>query len=162
MTTLKTRRAPAPQPQSGHQSSYIERMSPGLRAGDGEPASVQDGEILDDEVVGGLLALGPGLLGDVVALWAEQLPLALSQIDAQRSGRDAPGLAAAAHGLRGSSANVGARRLARACADLEENARAGTAPELLQDQIRTIAAEAETAREALQETVRNMPAEDGG
>ncbi len=125
---------------------------------DGE---VFDNEVLDEEIVGGLLALGPGLLGDVVALWSEQLPLALSQIDSQRSGLDAPGLAAAAHGLRGSSANVGARRLARACADLEEKARAGTGAELLEDQIRTIAAEAETARAALQETVRRAPGGDG-
>jgi HPt (histidine-containing phosphotransfer) domain-containing protein len=129
-------------------------MCPGVGAGGAEPASGEPGAVLDDDIVGGLRALGSGLLGDVVDLWAAQLPVALDQIRTAAASGDTAALAAAAHGLRGSSANVGARRLAEACAVVEEAARGGTGVADLGGLSGSIGTEAEAARLALAESVR--------
>jgi len=49
----------------------------------------------------------------------------LQQIESALAGREAPRLAAAAHALKGSASNIGARRLSALCLGLEQLAKAG-------------------------------------
>jgi PAS domain S-box-containing protein len=66
-----------------------------------------------------------GLLGQVVALYLEASPPLIDQIQEGLRSADADGVRIAAHTLKSSSANLGARGLAEICAALESAARKG-------------------------------------
>jgi CheY-like chemotaxis protein/HPt (histidine-containing phosphotransfer) domain-containing protein len=72
----------------------------------------------------------PGALPELVALFLEELPDRMA--DLQKAGKqgDVPALRAAAHTLKGSASNMGARRLADACRQLEEQLASGTSFDL--------------------------------
>jgi HPt (histidine-containing phosphotransfer) domain-containing protein len=96
-----------------------------------------------------------------VALWTEQLPLSLDALRAALTNGDPLAAAAAVHGLRGSSANVGARRLAEVCGDFERQARGGATVADLAGLAVRVEDEAESARLALTATVDGLLAREG-
>jgi HPt (histidine-containing phosphotransfer) domain-containing protein len=70
-----------------------------------------------------------GLLSQVVAMYLEASPALIRQIEDALAARDPAAAKFAAHTLKSSSANLGARRLAELCAALEQAARAGSLPD---------------------------------
>jgi CheY-like chemotaxis protein len=123
-------------------------------AGDA-PVPAQEG--IDREVLAGLREdLGDAeTLRKVVTVFLDRLPLALADLRAAAERGDQAALLAAAHGLKGTSATLGALILSEHCAELERLARAGR----LQDAVARldgIAAQAETASRALQREIANV------
>lgn len=84
-------------------------------------ATVLDAAVLEDLSV--LEDLEPGTLAEVVEVFARSGAERIAALDAGLAAGDRPTIAAMAHGLRGSGANLGAARLAEACHDLERRAR---------------------------------------
>ncbi|MBK9082831.1 MAG: response regulator [Rhizobiales bacterium] len=82
---------------------------------------------LDEATIGQLAALASAGRGDVltrvIGLYAEHTPKALSDIDIALRGSAAEEAARAAHALKSMSYNVGARKVAAACADVERLSR---------------------------------------
>jgi CheY-like chemotaxis protein/HPt (histidine-containing phosphotransfer) domain-containing protein len=77
-----------------------------------------------------------GLISDLAKIYLDDAPARLTAIRNAVARNDGPGLAAAAHGLRSGSGNIGAARVAELCGQLEMLGRAGTlddAPKLLAD-----------------------------
>lgn len=107
--------------------------------------------VLDASAIAELRALAdgdPGLLVDVLDLFLEDAPQRLAELGEALGGGDAERLGRAAHGLKSSSAYVGAAGLAGACRELEALGRAGSlegAPQL----VRRCTEEYERARAAL-------------
>jgi PAS domain S-box-containing protein len=91
------------------------------------PASTED--VLDAAVLAGLRELRepgrPDPLAEVADLFLQDLPLRLAKIKQHCEEKDAPMLERVAHSLKGSAGNLGARRLAGFCADLEKLAKTG-------------------------------------
>ncbi|WP_457108263.1 ATP-binding protein [Methylobacterium sp. P5_C11] len=86
-------------------------------------ASTAD-DLLDAEVLDGLLALGDGaFLGRILGLYREQGPVALDALRSALAALDQPAIARAAHSLKSMSANVGARALVARLRAIEEAAR---------------------------------------
>lgn len=81
---------------------------------------------LDQEIIGGLRELGgPSLLDELVSLFRDDVGRHLSELDRALEDRDPVALRKAAHAISGSSANMGAARLATAAVTLEHLAVAG-------------------------------------
>ena len=84
---------------------------------------------LDAGAVARLRQLDPGnrrgMLQRVFSTFEASLLRVLSQLQAARSGADAPAVMALAHTLKSSSASVGALALSSACADVERRLRTG-------------------------------------
>jgi len=95
----------------------------------------------------------PGFLAELVGLLIDDLPGRLDAIANGIARADAPGTSAAAHSLKGSAANLGAKPLASLCQRLEAAGKAGSldAAEVLLEAIRT---EAERARLRLEREIR--------
>jgi HPt (histidine-containing phosphotransfer) domain-containing protein len=70
-------------------------------------------------------AAGPGLVRQVIDLFLRPLDEKVARLRALCSAADAHAVEAGAHALKGVAAQVGAARVADACAALEEAARAG-------------------------------------
>jgi len=68
----------------------------------------------------------PDLVAELIAVYAEQVEHTLAGLRAALGAGDAKLLARTAHGLKGVSANLGARRVVTLCNGLEERARGGT------------------------------------
>ena len=87
--------------------------------------------MLDRTVINGLKELRepgqPDPLRELVELFLKDAQPRLDKMDAAAATGDLPALGAAAHTLKGSASNLGARRLASLCAALEKQARAGEA-----------------------------------
>jgi len=87
-------------------------------------------DLLDAEVLDGLLGLGDGaFLERVLDLYREQGPVALAILRSAFAASDQPAIARAAHSLRSMSANVGARALVARLRTIEEAARSGACAE---------------------------------
>jgi CheY-like chemotaxis protein/HPt (histidine-containing phosphotransfer) domain-containing protein len=71
-------------------------------------------------------ANGASLVTRVIAAYVDDAPKRLTQIQSAVQEGDADGLRKAAHGMKSSSANVGAEALAALCKELELIGRAGT------------------------------------
>jgi HPt (histidine-containing phosphotransfer) domain-containing protein len=87
-------------------------------------------QILDRQIVASLHRLNgvPGALTDLIELFVSSGRARLSELDeALRSGDESVAVAAA-HRLRGSSANLGAVQVSAACRLIEERVRAGADP----------------------------------
>ncbi len=78
---------------------------------------------LDPRAIENLRALRAGLLLKVLDIWLEESPRLLSQIQQSVAEPDFPVLLRAAHSLKNSAANLGARRLAQLCLQMEQKAR---------------------------------------
>jgi len=91
------------------------------------------GEVLDRQVLeqlGKVLTNGkPELLTRVIKLYLSESPKLLQRLKQAASAGNAREIAAAAHSLKSSSANVGAKVLSRHCEDLEASARRADAEE---------------------------------
>lgn len=109
---------------------------------------------IDLQVIEGLRQLeghgAPGLLRQLVALFLDPLDGKVDDIAA--AANDPKKLEREAHALRGSSAQLGAVELARACTALEEGAVAGRTA--TKEQIDELRAAAARARKELEELPR--------
>jgi PAS domain S-box-containing protein len=99
---------------------------------DSEPVSpmADDGsELLDRSVINGLKELRepgqPDPLRELVELFFRDARPRLDAMDQAEIARDSAKLASAAHSLKGSASNLGARRLSQLCGTLEKQAKAG-------------------------------------
>jgi signal transduction histidine kinase/DNA-binding response OmpR family regulator/HPt (histidine-containing phosphotransfer) domain-containing protein len=91
---------------------------------------VEDGEShVDPKVIEGMLVLGGGgrdLLMKMIRIYLGDAPQRLAAIRDGMARADAVAVASAAHGLKSSSANLGASALAELCQRLERHCRGGT------------------------------------
>jgi HPt (histidine-containing phosphotransfer) domain-containing protein len=88
-----------------------------------DSAPVRD-DLLDAEVLDGLLGLGDGAFLDrILGLYRAQAPQALSALRAALTASDQPAIAKAAHSLKSMSANIGARALVEPLRAIELAAR---------------------------------------
>lgn len=87
------------------------------------PASSQ---VIDEDVIERLGSIGGegDLVREVIALFEESVPGYLTAIRTALLSRDERGVVSAAHALRSSSGNAGARQMAALCATVESAARA--------------------------------------
>ena len=110
--------APAPPPQ------VIAPMS----LGDATAAPPEE-PIIDGKVLDSFRKLqsadAPDIIVQLIDLYLNELPARLTAVHQAVEHGDASRLARAAHTLKGSSANMGARRVARLCLDLEMQGKAG-------------------------------------
>jgi PAS domain S-box-containing protein len=95
-------------------------------------------EILDPRVLAELRELRepdmPDPLAELIDLFLKDAPSRLQKVRTAIEQNDANALCAAAHSLKGSASNLGARRMAEICMNLEKQGRAGSltdAPDLL-------------------------------
>ncbi len=90
----------------------------------------------------------PDIIGELIDLFLRETPAKIAAVRQAVEQRDAAKLAKAAHSLKGSSASLGARALARVCAELETRGKTGeltAAPDLIAE----LEAEFERTRLAL-------------
>ena len=116
------------------------------------PSPLHEG--IDRDVLDGLREdLGdPATLQQVVATFLDRMPLVLTELRDAATRGDQAAILAAAHGLKGTSAMLGATALSVQCAELEHVARVGK----LQDvpaRLDVITAHAETASRALRREI---------
>jgi len=71
------------------------------------------------------------LLRQVIAAFLERAPSTLAELRDAAARGDTPGVLAAAHAMKGTSATLGARALSERCAELEHLARAGSMPDVV-------------------------------
>jgi two-component system sensor histidine kinase BarA len=99
-------------------------LAPGAPAPVPVPADGPRGDLLDGEVLDGLLGLGDSAFLDrIVDLYRQQAPTALAVLRAVLGSSDQPGIAQAAHSLKSMSANIGARALVERLRAIELAAR---------------------------------------
>jgi CheY-like chemotaxis protein/HPt (histidine-containing phosphotransfer) domain-containing protein len=82
-------------------------------------------ELLDDEVLAELEALGEGMLGELLSEYFDGVERDLAELDTVIGRGEAFTAARIAHRLKGGSATIGARRVSELAADLEATAKAG-------------------------------------
>ncbi|MBA9063688.1 two-component system sensor histidine kinase BarA [Methylobacterium fujisawaense] len=88
------------------------------------PEASPDSDLLDAEVLDGLLGLGDGAFLDrVLDLYRAQGPVALATLRSALAVSDQPAIARAAHSLKSMSANIGARALVARLRAIEDSAR---------------------------------------
>jgi signal transduction histidine kinase/CheY-like chemotaxis protein/HPt (histidine-containing phosphotransfer) domain-containing protein len=104
------------------QTALAEVMNRWLAAGDGEGP-------IDPATLEGIRSLGNDDKGEflsrIIALYLQDTPSLLADLDEAASQPHAGRLREAAHRLKSSSASVGAKRLSRLCQELELRARSG-------------------------------------
>jgi signal transduction histidine kinase/DNA-binding response OmpR family regulator/HPt (histidine-containing phosphotransfer) domain-containing protein len=96
----------------------------------GEPAAAVVGEPVNPRALDAIRAMmgtdGDALARKVIRTYLDDTPSGLARMQAAAAAHDADALRKAAHGVKSSSANVGAERLSRLCRDLEMLGREGT------------------------------------
>jgi signal transduction histidine kinase/CheY-like chemotaxis protein/HPt (histidine-containing phosphotransfer) domain-containing protein len=105
---------PAPVPQA-----FVPAEMPAVQNGVIDPAVLTQLRQVRD---GGT----PGIFRDLLTLFRADVPPLVSAMRTAVGEGDAPKLRAAAHSLKGAAANLGARGLARLCAELEKIGRDGS------------------------------------
>jgi HPt (histidine-containing phosphotransfer) domain-containing protein len=80
-------------------------------------------------------------LNRIIRLYLNSAQTLMARMDAAIAQSDAHGMAEAAHSLKSSSANLGARRLAAECLKLEEAGRRAEPPERLGKPYRAVTEE---------------------
>jgi HPt (histidine-containing phosphotransfer) domain-containing protein len=106
----------------------------------GEPAALGADEPINPRALDAIRHLpgpnGAALVDKVIRAYLTDTPARLAQMRAALDAGDAEALRKSAHGLKSSSANVGAEALAALCKELESIGRSGSlqaAPTLLKD-----------------------------
>jgi two-component system, sensor histidine kinase and response regulator len=91
------------------------------------PAPAKTAEVIDRKVLDELSKVRtngkPELLARVINLYLAESPKLVQKLKQAAGAANASDIAASAHSLKSSSANVGAKALSRYCADLEDSAR---------------------------------------
>ncbi len=133
------------------------RIQPGSATPLPTPSKPQP-EVLDHSVINGLKELRepgqPDPLRELVELFFRDATRRIEQMDAAaQAGEPAP-LGAAAHTLKGSAGNLGARRLSALCSTLEKQAKAGETTEAIET-LAAVKAEFENVREVLNSELDN-------
>jgi CheY-like chemotaxis protein len=89
--------------------------------------------ILDETIIAGLRELRepnqPDPLRELIELFLKDARPRIVKMESALSDKDLPALATAAHTLKGSASNLGARHLAGLCATLEKQAKSGEVAE---------------------------------
>jgi two-component system, sensor histidine kinase and response regulator len=113
------------------------------------PDGVGDGS-LDANAIADLRAEGNGLLDDLIAMFLEQLPMALTALAEAVAGKDSQAIAFHAHRLKGAVSNFGALAMTELCQSLETAAKAGDfiGAAYIFDRLKTVA---ERVRQALEQ-----------
>ena len=90
---------------------------------------VSASDAIDHKIIGELRAIGgtAGLLNRVLALFVQNAPRSLADIERLAEAQDIAGLADAVHALKSMCSSLGARRAGEACVNLEKLARTGQA-----------------------------------
>ena len=92
------------------------------------------GEALDPDVVESLRQLTPpgepDVLGEVLQLFLDEVPKKIDTLRTAMTSGDAGTVQRAAHSLKGSSGNIGARAMYDVCRQLDERARSEDLPRL--------------------------------
>ena len=102
-----------------HLDTVLTRWSP--QTGPGAPEDAVDGSIL--ALLRDLHGEGrPDILAEVIAVYLRDTPRRLTALHEAVARADAEAVQREAHGLKGSSGQIGAVQVARLCADLEEQA----------------------------------------
>jgi len=87
------------------------------------------GPVLDPQVIQNLRQLSvagePDVLAEVLQLFLEDVPRRIAKLRAACAAGDAVEVYKAAHSLKGSAGNIGAKGLAAVCRQLDEKGRAG-------------------------------------
>ena len=73
--------------------------------------------------------LGDGPVREVVATFFDRTPATLAELRAAASRNDVEAIRRTAHAVKGTSATLGAKRLADECAELERMTRSGDVPD---------------------------------
>jgi CheY-like chemotaxis protein len=106
----------------------LQRAALQLQPSPREEASTAAG-VLDQAVIAGLRELRepnqPDPLKELIELFLRDARPRLEKLEQALAARDAAGLAAVAHTLKGSASNLGARHLAALCATVEKHGKAG-------------------------------------
>lgn len=88
-----------------------------------------DEPVLDLEAIKALRELSPdadgAFLRELIEIFLQDTPNRLAEIDTSLGKNDAPTLTRAAHSIKGSSSNFGARRLAKTAHEMELLGKAG-------------------------------------
>ena len=139
---LRRRLSPSPEPEPLLQPAAA--IAPSPAGGNG----------LDESIIARLRSMpgAPPLLERVAAVYLECTPPLIEQARASLQTGDLDGLARAVHTLKSSSANVGAMRLSRLCAEYEAHLRAGR-PDDGADRLPPIEAEFAIAQAALRRLI---------
>lgn len=105
---------------------------------------------LDHEVIEDLKDIGADPADDVIpvllGMFFEELPARIVAIRRFAQAPDLSGLARAAHRMKGSSAIIGASRLAGICGELESIGDRAAAPEAMEDLLSALEIEAKRVR----------------
>jgi two-component system, sensor histidine kinase and response regulator len=100
--------------------------TPALAAEPAAPPPAKAAEVLDRQVLdqlSKLLKSKPEVFARVINLYLAESPKLVQKLKQAASANDAPEIARAAHSLKSSSANIGAKLLSRYCGDIEASAR---------------------------------------
>lgn len=112
-----------------------------------------EGPVLDPETIAELLDLDDGageFLDELIEAYNSDSPMRIAEIERCLGAGDASGMAKAAHALKGSSGNIGAKRLMTAAFQLEKSGKAGNL-EGCAAQLASLKAEYGSAKEAFSE-----------
>jgi two-component system, sensor histidine kinase and response regulator len=88
-------------------------------------AAPEPDAVLDPQAIADLRAEGNGLLDDLIAMFLEQLPAAMTALTEAVVGKDSKTIAFQAHRFKGGVANFGARTMTELCQSLEAAAKGG-------------------------------------
>lgn len=125
--------------------------------GAGPPFVDRVPEVLDGVTLGGLRGeLGDEVLTELVDLFVSEATGRVEAIAQAVQAEDLDALGRAAHALKGSALNLGARELSELCAFLEERARQGPGDDLaaVVDRAREVRPAMERAAAALRDALR--------
>jgi len=129
-----------PSPSRAEAANQTRDASPASVPPSGSPTTEPADAALDRQALGQIRAMqrpgAPDLLGKIIGLYLESAPGLLRKIRDAVAGEDGDALRQAAHSLKSSSANLGAKRLAAICKELEQRGRErqlADAPGLLEE-----------------------------
>ena len=129
------------------------KAAPGSAAPEGAAAAPEEAAVIDRGVLEDLRGLqaagGPDFLGRLIREFLAEVPAKLEALREAVARGDARALERAAHALAGSSASLGALRVAGACAELEALGRSGDTAHALRGPLTRLEEEIQRAREPL-------------
>ncbi len=144
-------------PTPGDPPPGVSTGEPASEAPDDPPEGPDDEPLVDQghldrlrEILGG----DPAEVAELVDVFQEEAPGYLSAMERALAAEDHDQLRQAAHGLKGTSGTLGARRLQALCKELEEEARQGL-PDRAPEQVREAHEVFDATRDALDEATRH-------